>query len=121
MGETIMGESMYRLKFPCPCRADAKLVYWSHANNDCGGRIFLSKDADLVCADCYTLEFIQHWGFKCQNHQSHQGRYIKYEQSAIFAALSEAAQALMHDYNLTQTKAAKLLVVIQQKIMERWV
>ncbi len=62
--------SKYLFKAPCPvigCRNNSKDVafQWFHA--DCGKKMYVNSEAQLICENGHRGDMID-WKFKCENH-----------------------------------------------------
>ncbi|MDR1221365.1 MAG: hypothetical protein LBL07_00610 [Tannerella sp.] len=69
--------------------------YWQHADNGCGGKLYLGDDAQYYCEKCKRRSHVGKWKYGCPGHSNSSSDELEYHfasNAALASVISCAGQ-----------------------------
>lgn len=95
------GYTYFELHIACPvCRErgiTTPQTGWVHANNNCGGTIYVGENAYYCCVKCRHTAHVKEWKYKCPSHSTSDDEYIGVGSSAVIAEVISCAGQMVSE------------------------
>ena len=95
------GYIYFELHIACPvCRErgiTTPQTGWVHANDNCGGIIYVGENAYYCCVKCRHTAHVKEWKYKCPSHSTSDDEYIGVGSSAVIAEVISGAGQMVSE------------------------